>query len=477
MASAQAEARTAKPPKEKIDAGVLRIALILVFGAVASQLDSTMINVAIDKLASDLRSTVSAIQWVVTGYVLTMGLAVPISGWAIQRFGGKMVYVFSLVIFLVSSVLCGLAWNTGSLIGFRLLQGAGAGLLIPTMQNVLVQSSGGRNLGRLIAIISIPALIGPILGPVLGGLLIQNLDWRWIFYVNIPIMLVAIWLSWRYIPADERAPDKPKLDIIGLMLLSPAFAGLIYGISEASMQGGLSNLKASLPLAGGVVLTAAYVVYALRMRQSPLLDLRLFRSRHFLASNVTLFLTGMVMNGAMLLLPLYYQQVRGEGVLETGLLLIPQGLGMLATRSWIGGLADRMGSRNIVLLSLAATAIGTIPFALSGADTNHVLLGIAQFVRGAALNGIFIPIMVSAYAGLSKQQIPHASISTRIFQTIGGAFGSAILATVIDHQLRSASGSGMNAVAHAYQSAFWWSFGFTALAVIPAFMLTQGKKS
>lgn len=182
------------------------------------------------------------------------------------------------------------------------------------------------------------------------------------------------------------------------------------------------------------------------------------------------------MNGAMLLLPLYYQQVRGVGVLDTGLLLIPQGLGMLATRSWIGGLADRMGSRNIVLLSLAATAIGTIPFALAGADTNHVLLGIAQFVRGAALNGIFIPIMVSAYAGLSKEQIPHASIATRIFQTIGGAFGSAILATVIDQQLRSAAISGVSAVAHAYQAAFWWSFGFTVLAIIPAFMLSRGKK-
>ncbi|MDI4649740.1 MDR family MFS transporter [Cohnella hashimotonis] len=476
MASVQTEARAAKPPKEKIDAGVLRIALILVFGAVASQLDSTMINVAIDKLASDLHSTVSAIQWVVTGYVLTMGLAVPISGWAIQRFGGKKVYICSLVIFLVSSILCSLAWNTGSLIGFRLLQGVGAGLLVPTMQNVLVQSAGGRNLGRLIAIISIPALIGPILGPVIGGLLIQNLDWRWIFYVNIPIMLVAIWLSWRYIPADEPARDKPRLDLMGLLLLSPAFAGLIYGISEASTHGGLTNLKASLPLAGGIVLTGAYIAYALRMKQSPLLDLRLFKSRHFLASNVTLFLTGMVMNGAMLLLPLYYQQVRAQGVLDTGLLLIPQGLGMLATRSWIGGLADRMGSRNIVLLSLAVTAIGTIPFALAGADTNHVLLAVAQFVRGAALNGIFIPIMVSAYTGLSKQQIPHASISTRIFQTIGGAFGSAILATVIDHQIRSSAVAGMNAVAHAYQAAFWWSFGFTVLAVIPAFMLSKGKK-
>ncbi|CAI6060793.1 MDR family MFS transporter [Cohnella sp. JJ-181] len=476
MAITPAAAKAAKPPKEKIDAGVLKVALILVFGAVASQLDSTMVNVALDQLAFDLHSTVSAIQWVVTGYVLTMGLAVPISGWAIQRYGGKKVYLFSLAIFLVSSVLCALAWNTGSLIGFRLLQGVGAGLLIPTMQNVLVQSAGGRQLGRLIAIISIPALIGPILGPVIGGLLIDNLDWRWIFYVNIPIMLVAIWLSWRHIPSDASVHSKPKLDVIGLLLLSPAFAALIYGIAEVSTYGGPNDLKVILPLAGGVILMAAYVVYALRMRRSPLLDLRLFRSRHFLASNVTLFLTGMVMNGAMLLLPLYYQQVRGESVLYTGLLLIPQGLGMLATRSWIGGLADRMGSRNIVLLSLAATAIGTIPFAFSGTETNHVVLGIAQFLRGAALNGIFIPIMVSAYEGLDKQQIPHASVSTRIFQTVGGAFGSAILATVIDRQVRGSGVHDMNAVVDAYQAAFWWSIGFTVLAVIPAFLLSKGKK-
>jgi len=476
MASVQAEAKAAKPIKEKIDAGVLRVALILAFGAVASQLDSTMINVALDKLSTDLHSTVSAIQWVVTGYVLTMGLAVPVSSWAIQRFGGKSVYLFSLIIFLVSSILCGLAWDTGSLIGFRLLQGVGAGLLVPTMQNVLVQSAGGRNLGRLIAIISIPALIGPILGPVIGGLLIDNLDWRWIFYVNIPIMLVAIWLSWRHIPIDAPARDKPRLDILGLLLLSPAFAGLIYGIAEAGTHGGLGHMQAALPLAGGLVLAGAYIVYTLRTRHSPLLDLRLFRSRHFLVSNVTLFLTGMVLNGAMLLLPLYYQQVRGEGVLETGLLLIPQGLGMLATRSWIGGLADRMGSRNIVLLSLVVTAIGTIPFAFSDTETSHVLLGIAQFMRGAALNGIFIPIMVSAYDGLRKDQIPHASVSTRIFQTIGGAFGSAILATVIDDRIRNASMPGMSAAVDAYQAAFWWSTAFAVLAVIPALMLSKGKK-
>ncbi|MZQ82733.1 DHA2 family efflux MFS transporter permease subunit [Paenibacillus sp. 5J-6] len=470
------QAEAIKPPKEKIDPGILKVALILVFGAIASQLDSTMVNVAINTLASDLHSTVLAIQWVITGYVLTMGLAVPVSGWAIQRFGGKNVYMFSLWVFLISSILCSLAWNTGSLIGFRLIQGIGAGLLIPTMQNVLVQSAGGRGLGRVIAIISIPALLGPILGPVIGGLIMDNMSWRWIFYVNIPIMAVALWLSWRHIPRDEPSKSKPKLDVIGLLLLSPAFAILIYGISKISSQGHLFSAGVLVPLSVGLVLLASYTVYALRLSQSPLLDLHLFRSRHFLASNLTLFLSGMVMNGALLLLPLYYEQVRGESVLMTGLLLIPQGVGMLLTRSWIGGLSDRIGSRNIVLVSLAVTLAASIPFAFAGIETNHILLGVAQLVRGAALNGILIPIMVSAYEGLRKEQIPHASISTRIFQTIGGAFGAAILATVIGQQVTSGTAVSLTSLASAYQVAFWWSVGFAAASILPAMFLSNRKK-
>jgi EmrB/QacA subfamily drug resistance transporter len=473
---AKSQAKAVKPPKEKIDSGILKIALILVLGAIVPLLDSTMINVAINTLAVDLHSSVSATQWVITGYVLTMGLAVPVSGWAIQRFGGKNVYLFSLWVFFISSLLCSLAWNTGSLIGFRLLQGAGAGLLVPTVQNVLVQSAGGRGLGRLIAIISIPTLIGPILGPVIGGLIMDNMSWRWIFYVNIPIMLVALWLSWRHLPKGEAAASKPKFDIIGLLLLSPAFASLIYGISQISSADGLSSERTLVPLAAGLVLLAAYIAYALRSSKAPLLDLHLFRSRHFLASNVILFFTSMVMNGALLLLPLYYEQVRGESVLATGLLLIPQGVGMLLTRSWIGGMSDRVGSRNIVLISLVITLGASIPFAFAGTDTSHILLGAAQFVRGAAMNGIFIPIMVSAYEGLRKEQIPHASISTRIFQTIGGAFGSAVLATVIGHQLKHGTEVSLTSLADAYQVAFWWSVGFAAVCLLPVMFLSNRKK-
>ncbi|WP_342423530.1 MDR family MFS transporter [Paenibacillus sp. FSL E2-0178] len=466
-----------KAQKEKLDPAILKVALILVFGALAPLFDSTMINVAIRTLTSDLQSSVAVIQWVITGYVLTMGMAIPVSGWAVNRFGGKKVYMFSLAVFLAGSVLCSLAWNPGSLIGFRLLQGVGAGILITTLQTVLVQTAGGRNIGRIMSIISIPTLLGPILGPVLGGVIINSLGWRFIFYVNIPITLIAILLAWRGIPADEPSTRKQTLDLTGLLLLSPAFAILIYGIAQISTYGGLHSSKVVIPLVIGLVLMAAFIVYALRTRIEPLLDLRLFKSRIFSASNVTVFLSGMVMNGALLLLPLYYQQVRGESVLYTGMMMIPQGIGMLLTRSWIGSLSDRTGSRIIVILSLLVTIFATLPFAFAGSDTNLILLAAALVVRGAALNGLLIPVMVSAYIGLRKDQIPHASISMRICQTIGGAFGAAILATVSQHQLAGQSASSLQSIAGAYDAAFWWSIGFAVIALIPALILPSHRSS
>ena len=220
-----------------------------------------------------------------------------------------------------------------------------------------------------------------------------------------------------------------------------------------------------------------FVIYALRTKIPPVLDLRLFRSRNFSASTILLFLTGIISNGGLLLLPLYYQQVRGESVLHAGLLLIPQGVGMLLTRSQMGKLTDRIGARPIVLVSLAITTLGTLPFAFADYATNQLLLAVALLIRGAGLGGIFIPIMVSAYVGLSDAQIPHASIATRILQTIGSAFGSAILATIVEHQLSTHSTFNIHTVASAYNVAFWWSIGFTVIAIIPTLLLPKQKKS
>ncbi|WP_035796527.1 DHA2 family efflux MFS transporter permease subunit [Clostridium akagii] len=463
------------PEKETIDPAILKVAVILVIGALAPLLDSTMVNVAIKTIAGDLKSTVSVIQWVITGYVLAMGMAVPISGWANNRFGDKRLYIFSLALFLIGSILSSLSWNIDSLIFFRLLQGIGAGLIMPTLTTMLVRITGGQNMGRLMSIVGLPMLLGPILGPVLGGIIVNTLSWRWIFYVNIPITIIALVLAVWGLPKDKPSVSKQPLDIIGFLLLSPSFTMLIYGISQIRSHGGLVSSAVIIPLVIGITLLIAFIFYALRTKNVVIVDLSLFKSRNFSASSILLFLSGIITNGGMLLLPLYYQQVRGESVLFAGLLLIPQGVGMLLTRSLVGRLTDSIGSRLIIMISLVITIVGTLPFAFAGANTSQVLLASAMLLRGAGLGGLFIPIMASAYLGLSGDQVPDASITTRISQTIGGAFGPAILATILQHQLSSHGVSNIQTVTGAYNVAFGWSIGFIVIAVIPTILLSKHK--
>ncbi len=274
------------------------------------------------------------------------------------------------------------------------------------------------------------------------------------------------------VPGDVSPKVKTSFDLIGILLLSPMFALFIYGISQVSTHGGFGNTAVLVPILLGVLLLAVFIFYALRTKNKPVIDLRLFKSRNFTASTIMMFLSGMATNGAMLLLPLYYQQVRGESIIMTGVMMIPQGVGMLMTRSRIGRLTDKIGARVIVLVSLAITVLGTIPFAFAGAHTSNIVLILALMVRGAGLGGITIPVMAAAYLGLGKAEVPQASIAIRILQTIGGAFGPAILAVIVEFQTTSGI---LSSMVPAFNTAFWWAIGFSVIAAVPAFFLHQIK--
>jgi MFS family permease len=221
----------------------------------------------------------------------------------------------------------------------------------------------------------------------------------------------------------------------------------------------------------GAVLLGGFVLHALRTKRPPLLDLRLFAVRSFTASNVLLFLSGLSVYGAMLLLPLYEQQVRGQSALAAGLLLAPQGLGMLLTRGYAGRLTDRIGARPIVLVGFLLTMAGTLAYTQAGVNTNELLLGASLVVRGAGLGAVTIPVMAGAYLGLQSNQVPHASIATRITSQLGGAFGAAVFALILQTQLAAQAAGGLAGRATAFDNAFWWSIGLTALAIIPALFL------
>ncbi|SET88973.1 MDR family MFS transporter [Paenibacillus sp. NFR01] len=457
-------------------AGMMKIALVLMLGMLAPLFDTTITNVAIDTLVREFHTSVSTIQWVMTSYLLALGMVIPLTGWAVERFGGKTMWIVSLFVFLFGSVLCSLAWNIESLIAFRTLQGIGGGLLMPIMQTLGVRAMKGQNMGKMMATVGLPALLGPILGPVAGGLIINHLSWHWIFLVNIPLCIAAIVLAWRMLPGDERGTRTIRLDLPGLILLSPAIVLIIYGLGEVSSRRGFGHSAVLVPLIAGLVLLAGFVVYAARKGKEALIDVRLFRVRSLAVSSILLFLSGLTTYGAMLLLPLYLQQVRGESVLMSGLLLAPQGIGMLLTRSLAGKLTDQIGPKPVVLAGTLLTLLGTWPLSQLGADTSFYYLSAVLIVRGAGLGAVFLPVMASAYVGLSSDQIPHASSTTRIMQQIGGAFGASVIAIILQNQFNTMVSHGPAALAAAFDHAFIWSIAFSALGLIPATLLPKIKR-
>jgi EmrB/QacA subfamily drug resistance transporter len=468
--SSPAAATITGPAPGRLDPGLIKLIIILLAGAIPSLLDTSIVNVAIAAIGSGLHTSVPSVQWVITSYLLAFAMVIPLSTWALARFGGRAVWMSALALFLAGSVACGAAWNIGSLIVFRVAQGAGAGMMAPLVTTLLVQAAGGRQIGRLMSTVSLPVVIVPILGPVVSGLIISDLSWRWIFYVNVPLCLAGLVLAWRGLPAQPTG-TRGRFDVAGLLLLSPALAGLLYGLARASIDGGFGHPGVIIPLATGAALLAGFAGHALRT-PAPLIDLRLLRARAFSAASSVLFLAGLSLFGAMLLLPLYFQEVRGDSALTAGLLLVPQGVGSLLPRTLAGRLTDRIGPRLVTVAGIVAAAVGTIPFALAGPHTSDVLLAAALVVRGAGLGTATIAVMAGAFQGLDRSEVPHASSVTRIVLQVGGSFGAAVLvAVILGGQVADHAGAGAAGLAVAFGHTFWWCLGFTVLALVPALLL------
>ena len=455
---------------EPLDPQVFKLAGVLLVGVLAVVFDTTIVNVALDRLAVELAAPISVIQWVTTGYLLALAMAVPVTGWLLDRFGGKPLWIGALAVFVLGSIASSLAWDASSLIAARVIQGIGGGLMLPVMQTLLVQAAGARSLGRIAAIVALPILLGPILGPVLGGFILDSLSWRWIFWINVPFCLAGIALAVWLMPSI--APSRRlRFDTLGFILFSPGIAALLYGLSRVAIDGGFGTLDVIVPVAAGISLVAIFVIRAVTMSGAPLVDMKLLRVSSLSAATLQLFLSGFVLYGAMLLIPLYAQQVLGYSTLAAGLLLAPQGVGALLSRPLAGSLVDRIGARWIVVAGFVLVVIGTVPFAGFGLDaTNPWLLSAALVVRGLGLGTVTIPVMAAAYIDLEKPQVPHASIITRTAQQIGGSFGIAVLAVILESELAVEPGSA------AFAHSFAWTIGFTAIALVAALWLPAGRQ-
>ncbi|MGV8977091.1 MAG: MDR family MFS transporter [Cellulomonas sp.] len=452
----------------QVDAAVWRTVWAVLVGGLAVLFDATIVAVALHTLADDLHTSVATIQWVTTGYLLALAITVPITGWAQRVLGSKRLWIIALSLFLLGSVLSSLAWSAESLIAFRAVQGVGGGVMLPLMSTLVVQAAGGKNLGKIMSVISLPAVLGPILGPVVGGLILEHLHWSWMFWVNVPFCVAGIVLAVIVLPKDGPMRHAP-LDVVGFMLMGPGLVGVLWGISHSSRSGGFGRTDVLAPLVAGLVLLAAFVVWALRRKGRALVDLRLLKHWPLASSSLLLFLSGITLYGAMLLLPLYFQELRGTTVLEAGLLLIPQGLGTLASRSLAGRLSDAMGARWLVVAGFLIVLLGTLPFGFADAHTNEWWLMAALFVRGIGLGVVTIPLMALGFRDLERSEVPDASIITRIASQVGGSFGAGVLVVILAGAAAGASSSA--ALAGAFQQSFWWAIGFAGVGVLVSLAL------
>jgi EmrB/QacA subfamily drug resistance transporter len=439
----------------------------VVLGSIMTILDATIVNVALPTLGREFGTSISTIQWVPTIYLLAFASVIPLTGWASERFGAKRVWLTSLSAFMLGSLLCGLSGSVAELLASRVLQGLGAGMIMPVGQAILAQAAGPARTGRVMSIVGVPLLLGPIAGPVIGGVIVGSASWRWIFFVNLPVGAVALALA--------------------VWLLPGGITVLLYGLGTIG-SGGASH--GALPLAAivtGLALVASFCIHALRTPH-PLIDIRLFARRGFSAAALTNLMLGMALFGVALLLPLYFEIVRGRTPLQTGLLLIPQGLGAALAMPVAGSLTDRIGARPVVTIGVGLAAAGTAAYTQITALTPYWYLAGALLLIGAGLGATIMPSMAAAFQTVGRAAIPSATSAISTIQRLAASLGTALLAVTLQRAMTAglpgfrggvaqagalaASRPGtLPVLAHAFGVTFWLALALTVAAVVPALLL------
>jgi EmrB/QacA subfamily drug resistance transporter len=460
---------------------MIAVASVTVMGSFMSILDTTMVNVAIPTLVRSFRTSLSNVQWVTTAYILAIAVVIPLTRWAADRFGTKRVWLVSVVLFTFGSLLCGFSWSLPTLIISRIIQGLGGGMILPTGQTILAREAGPHRLGRVMTVVGVPQFLGPLLGPVAGGLVLSTFSWRWIFFINLPIGVIALIRGRKILEPGDIAATQ-RIDFLGMLLLSPAFALLIYGIAEFGNVGKITPLISSTTL-GGLGLLGFFVMHALRT-EHPLLDLRLWKNRSLAAATLVVFLFSSGLGAAVLSVQLYYQLGRGYSPLHAALLLAPGALGAMIALPLAGTVMDRRGARRLVPIGLTVMGLSVLPFTQITPGTSLILLSGFWFVRGIGLAATGTPTNAATYATLRRDQIPGATtinnMALRFGNSFGVAIGAAILQRRISDSLHSASVATLAELSPARRAAdatrlsndfrpvFWYTVIIVLVAIIPA---------
>jgi len=401
---------------------------VAVLGSFMSILDSTVVNIALPKLIAVFNTDVHGAQWVLTSYLLALAIVIPMTGYLDERFGGKNVYILTIALFTIASALCGFSWSLNSMIFFRVLQGLGGGLIMPLGMILLLREFRPAERGAAMGIFGIPLMLGPAFGPTLGGYLVQYVDWRFIFYINLPIGIFAV------IAASRVLRDVPRrlgqtLDVWGIALVALGSGSLLLGIGNGPADGWTSGTVIA-EVVIGIASLISFVVVELSVPH-PLLELRLFRSLTFSTAVFVTLVVQVGLFGAIFLLPLFLQNLRGMGAMETGMLLIPQALTVSIVMPIAGKIFDRFGPKVLLVPGLSLLAISTYMFHTLGVNTPNIQIIEWLMLRGVGMGLAMMPATTVAMNAVPRHLLGRATALTNALQRISGSFGTAIMATIL----------------------------------------------
>jgi len=404
------------------------VAIVFVSGVFMDILDTTSVNVALPTLSREFQAPISDIEWVVLGYLLSLAVWIPASGWIGDRFGTKRVYLFALVMFTGSSMLCGTADSLAQLTAFRILQGVGGGMLVPVGTAMLFRAFPPIERAKASTVLIVPTVLAPALGPVIGGWFVTYHSWRWIFYLNVPIGLASFVIGLVGL-REHREPAAGRFDLPGFVLSGFALAAILFALSRGPADG----WAAAEVLVPGVLGVAAFValMWVETHVDEPMLALRLFGERMFRNANIVTALAFGSFAGLLFVLPLFLQQLLGLSAIQSGLTTFPQAVGMILASQFVGRLYHVVGPRRLITGGLVALSIVTFPLVWVGFGTSLWVVRGIMFARGLAMAFAFVPVQASSYANILPEDTGRASAIYSAQRQVAASLGVAVPATVL----------------------------------------------
>ncbi|SDX14243.1 DHA2 family efflux MFS transporter permease subunit [Paenibacillus sp. CF384] len=449
--------------------------MAVIVGMIMVILDSTVVNVALAKFQTEFDATINTVQWTFTGYTLALSAVIPLAGWMTDKFGSKRIFLITIALFTIGSVLCGAAQTVEQLIAFRVIQGLGGGMVMPIGMAIIFRLAPQEKRGAVMGMLGIPMLLAPALGPILSGWLIEAVSWHWIFLINLPIGIVGMIVGIKYLPNFEQN-KAPALDIIGMILAPIAFASLAYGVSEGGRTSWTADNTLTGLIVGGIALLL-FIIVELRHKQ-PLLELRVFRSSDFTRGTLLVWIVQIALFGAMILMPVFLQTIRNYSPLETGVIMLPQAIGSMLFMPIGGRLFDRIGARPLALVGLSLVAGALFLLHNINVDTQLIMIIIPLFMIGSgmglAMMSLNTHVLNSAPRHLVSRVTPLTTAAQQVVTSFAVAGLTGYMTTrAADHM--TAGGNQIEAAVNAYSDTFMLSFGLAIFGVVFSLILRKPK--